>query len=100
MQTSPAKSSLAYFSPNLHPPVDGPITVRAIMRGFYGNTLRHPGAIFGIASEDELAPWMERVTEEELRAHQQADDQQELDPPAPKSRKKAPKPKQSDDDVL
>lgn len=66
---SPGRSSLDHFAPHVSQYVEGAIKVRATMKGFYGNTLRYPGDIFGIHKDEEFAPsWMERLSDDEARA--------------------------------
>lgn len=77
--TPAVKSSLNHFAPHVARLVDGPIRVRAVMKGFYNNTLRHPGDEFGIHTEEEFAPWMEKVTVAPHTAAEETDDLDALD---------------------
>lgn len=87
---TPVKSSLHHFAPHVARLVDGPIRVRAVMKGFYNNTLRHPGDEFGIHTEEEFAPWMEKVTIKPDAAEEidDLDDLDDLDDEKPKGGKK------------
>jgi hypothetical protein len=44
-------------------PINGPIMVRALDKGYYGGTRLKPGQVFGIASMDDFGSWMELAEE-------------------------------------
>jgi hypothetical protein len=44
-------------------PINGPIMVRALDKGYYGGTRIKPGQVFGIASMDDFGSWMELAEE-------------------------------------
>ena len=105
MHQIPPKSSLSFFAPHLATQTEGTIRVRAKFKGFYDNTLRNPGDgirpadEFAIRSMDELADWMELVTDD---APAEAPDARESKPAKGKSGggKKDEKGEKSENDVL
>jgi hypothetical protein len=105
MQSS-ARTSLDHFAPHVSQYVEGSIMVRAIAKGFYGNTLRQPGDVFGIHKEEEFGPWMERVSEDKTTSGDELDPETTPDAKTGKGGKTGNKSKggakatKADDDVL